>query len=38
VQFVDVADFFLLVGADDRSVLELRHCPAGAGLGWILHF
>ena len=33
VQFVDVADFFLLIGADDRPILELRHRSIGAGLG-----
>ena len=29
VQFVNFADFFLLDGADDRAIFELRHCPAG---------
>jgi hypothetical protein len=33
VQLVDIADFFLLIRADDRPIFELRHGPIGAGLG-----
>ena len=34
VEFVDVAVFFLLDGADDGAVLELGHGSAGTDRGW----